>query len=94
MLATASIFVSRLCAFRECIKVSVDRDMAQTKLTLREIQVLRLVAKGLTNREISEILGVSIGTVNTHVHRILRKLGVSNRTRAVAWAFRNGHDSR
>ncbi len=69
------------------------KSMDQSGLTLRERQVLQLVAKGLTNREISTLLGVKIGTVNTHVHHILGKLGVANRTQAVAWTFRNAHES-
>lgn len=52
-------------------------------LTAREAEVLRLVAAGLSNHEIAKQLYVSVGTVKTHVHRILHKLGVSNRTRAV-----------
>ncbi|HLT40528.1 MAG TPA: LuxR C-terminal-related transcriptional regulator [Enhygromyxa sp.] len=52
-------------------------------LTTREAEVLTLVATGLSNHEIARRLHVSVGTVKTHVHRILNKLGVSNRTRAV-----------
>jgi DNA-binding NarL/FixJ family response regulator len=66
----------------------------QSELTFREFQVLQLVAQGLTSREISTLLGVRTGTVNSHVHHILWKLDVSNRTQAAAWAIRNGLDSR
>jgi DNA-binding NarL/FixJ family response regulator len=67
-----------------------DMEMDQAKLTPREIEVLQLMARGLTNHEIGKTLNVSTGTVNHHVHHVIRKLGVSNRTQAVAWAFRNG----
>jgi DNA-binding NarL/FixJ family response regulator len=51
-------------------------------LAAREIEVSRLLAQGKTNREISRELFVSLSTVKTHVHRIIAKLGVSDRTQA------------
>jgi LuxR family maltose regulon positive regulatory protein len=53
------------------------------ELTVRELEVLRLAATGLSNREIAKRIYVSVGTVKTHMHRILAKLGAPNRTRAV-----------
>ncbi len=61
----------------------------QGKLTRREIEVLQLVTQGLTNDEIARELKVSRGTVDSHVHHIIQKLDVSNRTQAAAWAIRN-----
>ncbi len=61
----------------------------QVKLTRREIEILQLVAQGLTNAEIAKRLKLSRGTVESHVHHTIRKLDVSNRTEAAAWAFRN-----
>ncbi len=55
-------------------------------LSERELEVLRLVAAGLSNREIGERLVVSPGTAKTHVHNIFGKLGASNRAQAVARA--------
>jgi LuxR family maltose regulon positive regulatory protein len=55
-------------------------------LSQRELEVLGLVAQGLTNREIAERLFITVGTVKTHVHNILGKLGVQRRTEAVARA--------
>jgi LuxR family maltose regulon positive regulatory protein len=52
-------------------------------LSPRELEVLRLMAAGLSNREIADRLVVSAGTVKTHVHHICGKLGVANRTQAV-----------
>jgi LuxR family maltose regulon positive regulatory protein len=51
-------------------------------LSERELEVLRLVAAGLSNREIAEELVISIGTAKSHVHNICGKLGVRNRTEA------------
>ena len=59
-------------------------------LTARELEVLRLVAGGYSNREISESLKRSEGTVKNHVSSILSKLGVRDRTRAVLRAIELG----
>jgi DNA-binding NarL/FixJ family response regulator len=59
-------------------------------LTPREVEVLRLLAQGLTNREIAARLIVSVGTVKVHVERILAKLGVSDRTQAAVRAVTLG----
>ena len=59
-------------------------------LTRREIEVLRLMAAGQSNREISTALGTSEGTVKNHVSSILSKLGVRDRTRAVLRALELG----
>ena len=59
-----------------------------TPLTNREIQVLRHVALGLSNREIGRSLGISIETVKEHVQNVLRKIDVGDRTQAAVWAVR------
>lgn len=56
-------------------------------LTNREEQVLKLIAEGFTNREISSSLSISESTVENHTHHIYAKLGISNRAQAVAQAF-------
>jgi DNA-binding NarL/FixJ family response regulator len=56
-------------------------------LSPRELDVLRLIARGRTNRQISEDLLVSVSTVKKHVHQIIRKLGVSDRTQAAISAI-------
>ncbi len=58
-------------------------------LSKREIEVLAMMGKGLTNPEISEALFISPHTVKSHVVHIFNKLGVSQRTQAVVWAARN-----
>jgi DNA-binding CsgD family transcriptional regulator len=59
-------------------------------LTVRELEVLRLLATGLTNRDIADRLSVAVRTVDTHVSHILTKLGVSTRAAATAYAHRHG----
>jgi len=59
-------------------------------LTGRELAVLRLVAAGRTNAEIGAELYISPKTAGVHVSNILRKLGVSSRVQAAAWAERAG----
>lgn len=59
-------------------------------LTEREVTVLRLVARGLTNQEIADELIISEWTVRTHVSNILEKLHVANRTQATLYALREG----
>jgi two-component system, NarL family, response regulator LiaR len=56
-------------------------------LSPRELDVLRLIARGRTNRQISEDLLVSVSTVKKHVHQIIIKLGVSDRTQAAISAI-------
>ena len=59
-------------------------------LTNREMQVLRHVALGLSNREIGQSLGISVETVKEHVQNVLRKIKVTDRTQAAVWAVRKG----
>jgi DNA-binding NarL/FixJ family response regulator len=58
-------------------------------LSEREVQVLRLLAAGKTNRDIAEALFISEKTVARHVSNIFDKLGVSNRSGATAWAYQH-----
>jgi DNA-binding CsgD family transcriptional regulator len=59
-------------------------------LSQREVEVLRLVAAGKSNREIADALCISLNTVATHVRNILTKTGTANRTEAAAYALRQG----
>lgn len=59
-------------------------------LSEREIEVLALLATGMSNSEIAGSLVVEESTVKTHVHRILWKLGVRSRVQAAVWAYEHG----
>jgi NarL family two-component system response regulator LiaR len=61
---------------------------AHADLTARELEVLRLIARGLPNKQIAAELHVSEKTVKTHVSAILRKLAVADRTQAAMYAVR------
>jgi DNA-binding CsgD family transcriptional regulator len=59
-------------------------------LTNRELEVLRLIADGMTNRQVADELYISIRTAGVHVSNILAKTGAATRTEAAAWARRKG----
>lgn len=65
-----------------------------SELTVREREVLVLVAAGKRNREIAQALGISEATIENHLHRIFQKLGVSNRTEAARHAGTMQADSK
>ena len=62
----------------------------RSTLSSREVEVLLLVARGRSNREIGRVLGIAEGTVKGHLHRILRKTHAANRTEAAVAAVRSG----
>jgi DNA-binding NarL/FixJ family response regulator len=59
-------------------------------LTDREKQVLKLVAEGRSNKEVAEVLGISVKTAMSHREHVMEKLGVHNRTELVRFAIRKG----
>jgi len=61
-----------------------------SELTARELEVLALIVKGLSNSDISESLSISRGTVKAHINSIFSKLGVSDRTQAATTALQRG----
>lgn len=74
---------------------SLYKDIAlqagQEGLTARETDVLRLIAKGLTNQEVANALNISIYTIHTHRSNIMNKLGLANRQQLMNYAFRKGY---
>lgn len=91
--------------FRPALSERVERSLANERvdhtetrpleglehLTRREIEILALIAGGLSNREIADSLGASEGTIKNHVSNVLAKLGVRDRVRAVLKAIDRGY---
>jgi DNA-binding NarL/FixJ family response regulator len=67
-----------------------DPRTAPDDLTAREIEVLKLIAAGLSNAEIATALFVSGATVKTHINHILAKTGARDRAQAVRYAYQHG----
>ncbi len=63
---------------------------ANSELSTREMQVLKLIVKGMTNKQIAEDLGISQSTVKWHINIVLARLNVSDRTAAAVTAIRRG----
>ncbi len=67
-----------------------DENAPLEELTGREVEVLQLAGKGITNRQIADQLSISHRTVQAHLSHIFDKLGVGSRTEAVVYALRQG----
>ena len=80
--SVASVVVRHLAGTRE--------RTAESELTSRELEVLRLVARGLTNYQIARQLGLSVRTVEAHLTHVYTKLDVNSRTEAALLAQRRG----
>ena len=76
---------------RRLMREVTDPPSAEASLTPREIEVLKHLAGGDSNREIALKLDVSVRTVTTHVRNILDKLGLANRTQAALFAVEHGY---
>jgi DNA-binding NarL/FixJ family response regulator len=76
--------------FLEEIRQLTKAEQSVATLSTREVEVLQIIAYGSTNREVAEALHISPQTVKTYLERIFTKLGVSDRTRAVAVALKHG----
>jgi len=89
--AVQPIVSRRVVRGLEAAKAEFPRLEPPDPLTEREIEVLRLMTGGYSNREIARALKVAEGTIKNHVSSILSKLGVRDRTRAVLQAVRAGY---
>lgn len=69
---------------------AATRVRARTTLTAREIEIVRLLASGATNKRIAATLAITEGTVKIHLHTIFRKAGVNNRVALTLFAQANG----
>jgi DNA-binding NarL/FixJ family response regulator len=70
--------------------VRACRQGADAGLTARELEVLSMIARGMSNKEIARECFLSINSVKTYVRTAYRKIGVQNRANAVGWAIRHG----
>jgi DNA-binding NarL/FixJ family response regulator len=92
----SEVLLSRVAAVAESLRKAKrgstlpDRSRGEPGLSGREMEVLRCVANGYTNREIGELLDISTRTVDTYVARILQKTGTANRAEAAAFAAGTG----
>lgn len=87
--AIQAVHAGNLAVSPEIQRRLADRAGSE-KLTAREIEVLHLMRKGLTNPQIGEMLGITARTAKAHVAAILQKLEVSDRTEAVTRGFERG----
>jgi ATP/maltotriose-dependent transcriptional regulator MalT len=92
-LETARKTLERLGAARDARRAAYAVSQLASRrpvLSAREHEVAALIAQGLSNREIAKALVVSERTVDTHVHRILNKLGFASRSQIAAWSAASG----
>jgi len=84
------VVTERVLRGLEHVRRDYDALSPPDALTARELEILRLIAGGYSNREIADALGAAEGTVKNHASSILSKLGVRDRTRAVLTALERG----
>lgn len=72
------------------VQVSENRPISRESLTEREIEVLKLAAQGMSNKEIAENLSVTVRTVKAHISNLFAKMDVASRTEAILKAVREG----
>lgn len=73
-------------AARQLLTARATRPATRPQLTSREVEVLQLVRRGLSNREVARRLGISERTVKTHLTSVYQRIGVQDRTQAALWA--------
>lgn len=83
----ASWLINEFATMQENVE---NEDETFRALSAREMEILRLITRGLSNKEIAKALGISRQTVKNHMTSILRKLAVNDRTQAAVYALRRG----
>jgi two-component system nitrate/nitrite response regulator NarL len=84
------IFPTRLMLSANFAAASAEPVRAQDGLSPRELQILRCLTTGMSNKAIARELNISEATVKVHLKALLRKVRVSNRTQAAVWALNHG----
>ncbi|MCU1407658.1 MAG: two component transcriptional regulator, LuxR family [Glaciihabitans sp.] len=87
---TRAVIERAVARERSASTSTVPVTVVPDNLTEREAEVLRLIAEGLSNDEIAELLVIGRATVKTHVSNLLMKLSLRDRVQAVAYAYRTG----
>ena len=77
------------CRYADLADNAVDNGYREIDLTNRELEILKWVKDGKSNSQISEIMGLSVKTIEYHVGNLLKKLGAANRTTAVVIAIKH-----
>ena len=90
VVAAGDAIVSPRATARLLQELVPPRALGGGVLTPREVEVVRLVARGLSNEEIARASGISRATVKTHVSAVLLKLGLSSRIEVAVWAYEHG----
>jgi DNA-binding NarL/FixJ family response regulator len=88
--SVARALVEHFVVRTEAPGAGADDRARLARLTAREVQVLRLVAEGLSNEQIADLLVIAESTAKTHVKRVLQKLDARDRAQAVVLAYRAG----
>lgn len=90
VVAAGDAIVSPRATARLLRELVPARDLVGGVLTPREVEVVRLVAQGLSNEDIARASGISRATVKTHVSAVLLKLGLTSRIEVAVWAYQHG----
>jgi NarL family two-component system response regulator LiaR len=78
--------MSGKCVMNYEVQHGIEELKSVPKMSQRQLEILNLVAKGFSNKEIADILGVSLETIKDHIKKILVRMGVSSRTEAASLA--------
>lgn len=78
-------------ALKDRLESKDNKEEELELLTKREFQILKLVAQGLYNKEIADVLGVTEKTVKNHITSLFKKIDVNDRTQAAVYAIKNGY---